>query len=343
MSAWKRQLIAGGSNLFINQNGARREREQEALQSELYDQIGRLKMELEWLKKKLPDSIEAKRSLIERNHPRITAPVPCIVMAHGLGGTKAMGLDRYETRFQAAGFAVLAFDYRFWGESAGEPRGLIWIPHQLEDYAAAVRYARSRGEIDPERIALWGTSMSGGHVVVTAAQDHRIACMAAQCPGLDGLVSAKKTYSRAGVDLRIAVHAQRDLARSWLGLLPHKIPVVGKPGNVALMTTPDAMDAFEQFIPPGYINEACARTAIRGDKYRPIKQAHEIRCPTLLQICEKDDLLPAGAVEETAMILGDLAELQRYPIGHFDVYMGENFEASVADQMAFFERNLSRT
>jgi transposase-like protein len=52
VTTWKRQLLEGGSSLFNNQNGARREREQEALQSELYEQIGRLKMELEWLKKK---------------------------------------------------------------------------------------------------------------------------------------------------------------------------------------------------------------------------------------------------------------------------------------------------
>jgi transposase-like protein len=52
INSWKRQLLEGGSSLFINQNGARRKREQEALQSELYEQIGRLKMELEWLKKK---------------------------------------------------------------------------------------------------------------------------------------------------------------------------------------------------------------------------------------------------------------------------------------------------
>ena len=52
VTTWKRQLLEGGSRLFTHQNGARREREQEALQSELYEQIGRLKMELEWLKKK---------------------------------------------------------------------------------------------------------------------------------------------------------------------------------------------------------------------------------------------------------------------------------------------------
>ncbi len=251
-----------------------------------------------------------------------------------------MGLAKYAARFQDAGFAVLAFDYRFWGDSGGEPRGLIWIPHQLEDYAAAVAYARSRQEIDPARIALWGTSFSGGHVIVTAAKDEQIACIVAQCPGLDGQEGAEMAFKQRGLDLRIIPHAQRDLVRSWLGLSPHKIPVVGKPGDVALMTTADALDAFEHMVPPDYVNEACARIAIRGDKYRPVKHANRVKCPTLFQIGDKDDLIPLGAVEEAARVLGDLAEVRRYPIGHFDIYMGEHFETSVADQIAFLQKHL---
>lgn len=71
----------------------------------------------------------------------VSEPCPCIVMASGLGGTKDMG-EGCALRFQGAGFAVLAFDYRYFGQSKGEPRQLIWIPYQLEDWAAAVAYAR---------------------------------------------------------------------------------------------------------------------------------------------------------------------------------------------------------
>ncbi len=251
-----------------------------------------------------------------------------------------MGLERYAARFQAAGYAALVFDYRTWGDSEGEPRGLIWIPDQLADYAAAIQYARSRPEIDPARIALWGSSLSGGHVIVAAAQDAKIACVIAQCPGLDGREAMEMTFRRSGLDLRLIPHAQRDLVRSWLRLSAHKVPVVGRPGTVALMTTPDALDAFEQFAPAGYVNEACARIAIRGDKYRPVKHAAAVGCPALLQICEQDQLVPIASIEETAKILGTLAEVKRYPIGHFDIYFGEQFETSVADQIAFLSRHL---
>lgn len=102
-----------------------------------------------------------------------SSKAPCVVMGHGLGGTMAVGLDGYARRYREAGFAVLVFDYRYLGESGGEPRQLVWIPHQLQDWAAAVEYARGLDEVNPSRVALWGTSLSGGHVIVAAARDHR--------------------------------------------------------------------------------------------------------------------------------------------------------------------------
>ena len=153
--------------------------------------------------------------------PNASAPAPCVVMAHGLGGTVAMGLDAYARRFQAAGYAVLAFDYRHFGRSEGDPHHLIWIPTQLADWRAAIHYARGRAEIDGSRVALWGTSLSGGHVVTIAAEDHAIACISAQCPGLDGHESAEMGFRRIGLcgAVKLVVHGQRDLVRSWLRII----------------------------------------------------------------------------------------------------------------------------
>ena len=52
ISDWKQQLLAEGVSVFNSRN-ARQQREQAALETQLYEQIGRLKMELEWLKKKV--------------------------------------------------------------------------------------------------------------------------------------------------------------------------------------------------------------------------------------------------------------------------------------------------
>ena len=119
--------------------------------------------------------------------------MPCVVIGHGFSGTK--GLARvYAERFATAGFAVLVFDYRHFGASGGEPRQLVDVGRQREDYHAAVRFARTLSGIDPERIALWGTSLSGGHVIAVAADDPRIAAVVAQLP----LIDARRTGRTTG-------------------------------------------------------------------------------------------------------------------------------------------------
>jgi pimeloyl-ACP methyl ester carboxylesterase len=271
-----------------------------------------------------------------------SAPVPCIVMSHGLGATKDAGLDQYAVRFREAGFAVLAFDYRFLGDSGGEPRQLIWIPHQLEDVSAAVEYARGVEAIDEELIALWGTSLSAGHVIVAAARDDRISCVCAQCPFLDGHAAALAGLGLAGVRqmFRLIPHGQRDLVRSFFGLSPHKIPLFGRTGTLAVLADDRAWDALCKMAADGFVNEACARILIRMDKYRPIKHASSVRCPTLLQVTDDEAGLGEHYVPETERRLGGPVEVIHYRIGHFDIYTGSNFERAVGDQVAFLTEHL---
>jgi fermentation-respiration switch protein FrsA (DUF1100 family) len=273
-------------------------------------------------------------------------PYPCIIMAHGLGGTKAAGLEAYAIRYQEAGFAVFAFDFRYLGGSGGEPRQLVWIPHQLEDYAAAVEYVRNLKEIDPERIALWGTSLSGGHVIVTAARDNRIACVSTQVPLLDGDAGGMQVVKQIGMWhlLKMAFgHGVRDLVRSWLRLSPHRIPLFGQPGSIAALADAGAWDFFNQVAPDDFINKVCARILIRMDKYHPIKYTSKVGCPVLLQVCDKDISLPMKVVEKAKKNLGDLVEVIHYPIDHFDIYLGDYLDKAVSGQVEFFKKHLGRS
>jgi fermentation-respiration switch protein FrsA (DUF1100 family) len=304
---------------------------------------------------RLPERTEARREIsfpvegvqvrgwLYLPEGRGSAPYPCIVMAHGLGATKAMGLDAYARRFQDAGIAVLAFDYRHLGDSGGEPRQLVWIPYQLADYAAAVGYARTLEEIDPARIALWGTSLSGGHAVVAAAKDGNIACVSAQVPLLDGEAGGVELLKRNGLGYALRMtfgHALRDLVRSWLGMSSHKIPLAGKRGSIAVMADDDAWGAFETLAPEAFVNEACARILIRLDKYRPVKYLEQTGCPVLLQFAGQDITNPPALIEDAGKRLGDRGRIIHYPIDHFDIYLGDNFEQAVEDQVAFFRNHL---
>lgn len=236
------------------------------------------------------------------------------------------------------------FDYRYFGESEGTPRQLLWIPFQLEDWSAAIEYARNIEGVDPKRIALWGTSLSGGHVIVKAARDRGLTCVAAQCPGVDDRASAEHIYKNQGIvkSLCLILHGQRDMVRSWLRLSPHTIPIVGKKGDIACLTTPGAYEGFGKLAPDNFINVVCARIVLRADKYRPVAEAHNVRCPVLLQICDRDEITPQSAAEQTVEQLGSYADIRHYPIGHFDIYEGENFEISLSDQLAFFLRHLGK-
>src|SRR5439155_8789479 len=103
--------------------------------------------------------------------PAGEGPYPVVVMAHGLGGQRRFRLDVHAERFAEAGLAALVFDYRHFGDSEGEPRQLVSIRGQLADWRAAIDFARGHHELDGGRLAIWGTSLAGGHVQVIAAED----------------------------------------------------------------------------------------------------------------------------------------------------------------------------
>jgi len=113
--------------------------------------------------------------------------VPCVVMAHGFSATRDDGLPAYAEAFRDAGFAVVLFDYRHFGASTGEPRQLLDIGRQHDDYRSVIAWARRLDGIDPDRIVLWGSSFSGGHVLAVAAGDPRIAAVVSQAPFTDAI------------------------------------------------------------------------------------------------------------------------------------------------------------
>jgi hypothetical protein len=110
------------------------------------------------------------------------AQSPGIVMAHGFGGTQEGSLAQTARDFAAAGFTALTSDYRNFGESVGAPRQVISIQEQQADWHAAFIHARQFAGINASRVALWGSSLSGAHVVAVAVQHPEVAAVVAQVP-----------------------------------------------------------------------------------------------------------------------------------------------------------------
>jgi pimeloyl-ACP methyl ester carboxylesterase len=273
--------------------------------------------------------------------PKGDGDAPLLVMAHGLGAVRAMRLDAYAERFCAAGYACLVFDYRNFGDSEGAPRQLLDIRMQLQDWTVAVAYARTLAGIDHNRIGLWGTSFSGGHVIATAARVPGIAAVVAQCPFTDSVASFG-TLSPS-LTARITALAVRDLIAARLGGSPVMVATAGHPGEVALMSAPDSYPGYLKLVPDGMVlrNEVAARIGVTMLPYRPGRLAAKVTCPILFCVCETDSVAPSGPTRRYAA-MAPRGQVNLYPEGHFEIYVGDAFERVIADQLDFLDKNLKR-
>lgn len=271
-----------------------------------------------------------------------TQDVPLVIMAHGFGATREMCLEQYAHRFNRLGMATLIFDYRHFGASDGLPRQCLIPQKEIEDWHAALAYARTLPHINKQKIALWGTSFAGGLVITVAAQDGNVAATVSQCPMLDGLASVLEIARYAGLMslIKVSTHGVLDTALSFLGKT-HYIPAAAKQGEVGAMTSHDAYDAYLRLVPAqsNHQNRVTARTGLLVPLFRPISDAKKLKCPALLQICETDTVAPAASAEKAAKQIVK-SEVVRYPVGHFDVYFDEWFERSVSDQAQFLQKHL---
>lgn len=267
-------------------------------------------------------------------------PHPVVVLVHGFAAIRAARLPAYAERFVAAGLATLVFDYRNFGDSPGEPRQLLDIERQLDDWRAAIAYVRRTPALDADRVALWGTSFSGGHVLTLAAEYRTLAAAVAQVP-----FAGADDRATGGVDrrqmARLAHLAARDLWAARRGRPPVEVAVVGPPGSVAVMTTPDAEPGYLALLPEGanWHNGVPARVLAGAARYRPARHADRIACPLLVQVGSADAVTPPGPAVRAALA-APKGVAQSFPVGHFDVYTGEWFERVVAAQTEFLVRHL---
>jgi pimeloyl-ACP methyl ester carboxylesterase len=262
--------------------------------------------------------------------------VGCVVMGNGITLTRQDGIPDYAQRFAISGFAVVAFDYRHWGDSGGEPRHRVSLRSQLEDWRAAVDYARALEGVDPAQIALWGVSLGGGLALMTAAADPRIAATVAVVPMADGLAAIAQP-APPGTTARLTWN----IVRRAVTRRPVTIPVAGAPGSFALITAPEALPGFERLAAGnGWRNEVdAAGLFISFARFRPVQKAAGIRGPVLLQLGERDGIVPLPAIEK-ASARAPKGRLARYPIDHFDCFWPEHIAHVAGDQLDFLHRHL---
>lgn len=267
---------------------------------------------------------------------------PCIVMAHGLGGTRDTGLLGYAEGFAAAGLDVLLFDYRGFGDSDGAPRQWVSYRRQRADYRAAIDAARNLDGVDPDRIVLWGTSYSGGHVVPVGVADRRVAAAVSLTPAMDGLTALWAIARHSGVRrlAQLVRHGLKDLGRVVTRRSPHYLPIFGEPGGTGMITAPGAVARYSALAGPTWRNEVTGRTTLEVAFNRPTRFASRVRFPLLVQIGDHDSVAPPAAAHRAATRAGIYGSVRTYPVDHFDVYEGHWQERALADQISFLGRHL---
>lgn len=268
----------------------------------------------------------------------------CVVMAGGFAVTKEPATDLFAKRFCDAGFAVLAFDYRHLGESGGLPRQVVRIREQLADWQAAIEFAATLPGVDPARLAVWAFSASGGHVFRVAARNPGLAAAIAQTPNADGQAAARNAarHQRPLAMLRLTGRAALDAVGGLAGLRPWLVPLVGEPGTVAVLTTPDAQEGGRALNPgnryPDWQQAVAARSVLPLGFYRPGRDASRVRCPLLVVVCDQDQSALARPAADAAQ-RAPRAELVRLAGGHYAPFL-DGHEQAVEAELSFLRRHL---
>ena len=274
--------------------------------------------------------------------PQSEGPVPAVVMAHGFSATiDGMVVDRYAEVFAGSGMAVLLYDHRSFGISSGTPRQQVDPWRQARGYRDAIAYLTTVPAIDPERIAIWGDSMSGGEAIAVAAVDARVRALVAQVPACG---DALPPDDEAPILDAMRAGITGDLPPVLPGTGP--LPVVssdqlGTPSHLTPLT------AFRWFIEYGGRHgtnwENRATRVSRSAPWHPVVCASELSIPSLFVIAPEDEM--PGCRPEISVLAyrrAQGAELLEVPGGHFGLlhHPGSAFELASRVERDFLALHL---
>lgn len=271
--------------------------------------------------------------------PKTNNKSAVIIMAHGFAGLRQFKLIQYAQRFAQAGYAVILFDYRYWGGSTGKPREMISINSQLEDWKTMIQYASTCKFIDNRRIVLWGTSLSGGYALSLASELKNIQAIMVQIPYVDGAETAK-LYPLQRYPQALKLSSQ-DYMGSKMGLNPKRLPVVDQ-YKLCFMPTADSYYGYLSIVNPDYYwsGEVPARVFFNLMRYRPIQLVRQINIPVLFIAAQHDSLIPIESSREAATNIAPFVSYHEWDMKHFDIYHGSWFEKAVTTQLEFLHQHI---
>jgi len=266
-------------------------------------------------------------------------PHPGVVLAHGLGATHGMLLAQYEQHFAASGIATLAFDYRYTGESGGEPRQQFHMRRHRQDVESALECLREQASIDAARVGLWGTSLGALHVLQAAAREVDVAAVVVQCP----IVHGPGTLGRNGLRpvVRSTPAIVGDALRRLRGAGRTYIPIVGSPGTLAAVTVAGALEGWYSTVPPGctFDNRMAAMDLLGIALASAKRGSTKIAAPLLVCVSQRETLMDPRHAEDIGAA-APRGVVRHYDGDHFQIYHPPLLAALLADQTAFLQEHL---
>lgn len=258
---------------------------------------------------------------------------PIIVIAGGLGSTKEMRMNSYAEKFYNAGFSCLVFDYRNFGESDGSKRQRVNIKEQIDDWNSAITYVKNR-RLSNE-IYLFGTCLSGGHVIKIGATREDIKGVISQCPFLEpkAFVLAMPFITR----IKLNYYAMIDNISSFFGMPTVMVRLSGNKNTASIITVHDNVKYNRMSkLSKTFVNKTPAKTIRELKKYNPSKHTKDINIPIFYAICKNDTVIPYKS-SVSSITKTKKSTIKEYDFRHFDFYFDNEFELSTSDYIEFIQ------
>lgn len=274
--------------------------------------------------------------------PKAERRLPAIAMAPGMSGVKEGSIMKYAEFFARGGFAVLAYDNINFGDSGGEPRQEVDPALQRRGYRDAITCLSLRPDVDADRIGIFGTSYSGGHVLEVAAHDRRVKCVVSQIPAISGFEAFRRSVRPDG---RAAFLEMQDKDREarFRGAAPMMVNAVSDdPAEFCAMPGKAAFDYFmeQARIAPNWKNELTLRSF---DLYRAVSNAAFTPwispTPLLMIIALADELAAPDLSLDAYQQAKEPKKLVLLPGNHFSPYSDE-FSLTGNETRDWFTRHL---
>jgi fermentation-respiration switch protein FrsA (DUF1100 family) len=263
---------------------------------------------------------------------------PGVVLCHGFTAVKEVLLPEVAKRLARLGYVALTFDYRFLGESGGEPRRQIMPMRQIEDIRNAVTFLQQQPEVDSERIGLLGVSLGGANVSYAAGVEERVKAAVSVCGIGDcgrWIRDACHFWEWRTLLQRLAEDRRERVLTGHIQYVQAK-EIVPEPES----TTRLFDEILQQY--PQWSREITLASGEALIAYRPESVVHQISPRAILWL--HGDADERVSMEESMAMYDKAGEPKKLVIlpglGHSDIIAGPGLERSMEHIKDWFGRHL---